>query len=275
MVLETEGIVDVVGDEEEIVAETGESVVVPKGLPSPSLPSKAEVEHHNLTHLPYRSWCPFCVAARRKNNAHFANRGEGRAKPLFCADYCFVGETEDDENLSVLVGRVYQSTAMLAVPSEQKGHDEYAISRTAAFMKAEGLADLVYKSDQERAVRRLLGDVVTLAVKNGDTFSAVPEASAVGESQSNGRAEAAVQQFEDQLRTLKAALQARIGQKLPVTHPVVLWLVEHVASLINRHFVGSSGKTAYEYTHTREEIQGTYSRVWREDLVPCPEEAEE
>ena len=107
MVLETEGIVDVVGDEEEIVAETGESVVVPKGLPSPSLPSKAEVEHHNLTHLPYRSWCPFCVAAKSENNAHFANRGEGRAKPLFCADYCFVGETEDDENLSVLVGRVY------------------------------------------------------------------------------------------------------------------------------------------------------------------------
>ena len=77
MALETEGVVDVVGDEEEIVAETGESVVVPKGLPSPGLPSNAEVEHHNLTHLPYRSWCPFCVAARRKNNAHFANRGEG------------------------------------------------------------------------------------------------------------------------------------------------------------------------------------------------------
>ena len=77
MVLETEGIVDVVEDEEEIVAETGESVVVPKGLPSPSLPSKAEVEHHNLTHLPYRSWCPFCVAARRKNNAHLPTGEKG------------------------------------------------------------------------------------------------------------------------------------------------------------------------------------------------------
>ena len=75
MALETEGVVDVVGDEEEIVAETGESVVVPKGLPSPSLPSKAEVEQHNLTHSPYRSWCPFCVAARRKNNAHFCQPG--------------------------------------------------------------------------------------------------------------------------------------------------------------------------------------------------------
>ena len=89
-------------------------------------------------------------------------------------------------------------------------------------MKAEGLSDLVYRSEQELAIRRSLGDVVTLATENGDTFSAAPEASAVGESQSNGRAEAAVQHVEDQLRTLKAALQTRIGQKLLVTRRVVL-----------------------------------------------------
>ena len=56
MVLESEGMIDVVEDEEEIVAETGESVAS-KDLQSPSRPSKATVEHHNLTHFPYRSWC--------------------------------------------------------------------------------------------------------------------------------------------------------------------------------------------------------------------------
>ena len=84
MVLETEGIVDVVGDEEEIVAETGESVVVPKGLPSPSLPSKAEVEHHNLTHLPYRTWCPFCVAANVRT-MHTLPTGEKGVQSLCSA----------------------------------------------------------------------------------------------------------------------------------------------------------------------------------------------
>ena len=62
MDLEPNGIVDRVEDEEEVVAESGECIVLPKGLPTPVLPSKAEVEHHNLTHLPYRSWCPHCVA---------------------------------------------------------------------------------------------------------------------------------------------------------------------------------------------------------------------
>ena len=33
-------------------------------LPSPQRPTAKEVEEHNATHLPYRSWCPVCVKAR-------------------------------------------------------------------------------------------------------------------------------------------------------------------------------------------------------------------
>ena len=48
--LESEGVVDVVEDEEEVVAETGECIVIPKGLPSPVLPSRNVGEAHNLAH---------------------------------------------------------------------------------------------------------------------------------------------------------------------------------------------------------------------------------
>ena len=47
--LDQEGVIDFVDGIEEVSAETGDCIQVPKGLPSPSLPSKAEVEHHNLT----------------------------------------------------------------------------------------------------------------------------------------------------------------------------------------------------------------------------------
>ena len=36
----------------------------------PKLPSKAEVEAHNLTHLPYRNWCKHCVRGRGKDLPH-------------------------------------------------------------------------------------------------------------------------------------------------------------------------------------------------------------
>ena len=32
-----------------------------KRLIDPQLPTEEEVEHHKLTHLPYRNWCPDCV----------------------------------------------------------------------------------------------------------------------------------------------------------------------------------------------------------------------
>ena len=43
---------------------------VPKRICCESRPSKEEVELHNRTHLPYRSWCPHCVRgkARRRNH---------------------------------------------------------------------------------------------------------------------------------------------------------------------------------------------------------------
>ena len=33
----------------------------PKTVFNPMLPSKADVESHNLTHATYRNWCPVCV----------------------------------------------------------------------------------------------------------------------------------------------------------------------------------------------------------------------
>ena len=77
----------------------------------------------------------------------------------------------------------------------------------------------------------------------------VPEASAVGESQSNGKAENAVQKFEDLLRTYKSALETHIKSRIPVQHPLMRWLTEHVASTMNRHLCNDDGLTPYETLH--------------------------
>ena len=43
----------------------------PRKLLDPKLPTEKEVEEHNLTHLPYRNWCPHCVAGKGKAASHF------------------------------------------------------------------------------------------------------------------------------------------------------------------------------------------------------------
>ena len=46
----------------------------------PGCPTAEEVEIHNLTHLPHRSWCPVCIKARGKEEPHFKSKEdkEGR-----------------------------------------------------------------------------------------------------------------------------------------------------------------------------------------------------
>ena len=50
MAIDADGVIDFVDGEEEFIAETSQSIKIPKELPSPTLPSKAVVEHHNLTY---------------------------------------------------------------------------------------------------------------------------------------------------------------------------------------------------------------------------------
>ena len=55
----------------------------------------------------------------------------------------------------------------------------------------------------------------------------IPENSPVGDSQSNGAAEKAIQTFGAQLRTMKLALEEKIQVAMPVGHPLMIWLAHH------------------------------------------------
>ena len=50
---------------------TGEQLEVrgPRVPATPKLPSLKEIEQHNLGHLVYRSWCPFCVAGKKPKHS--------------------------------------------------------------------------------------------------------------------------------------------------------------------------------------------------------------
>ena len=58
--------------------------------------------------------------------------------------------------------------------------------------------------------------------------------------------ERAVQAIEGQVRTLKLALESRIGVTISSDHDIVPWIVEHAAVIVNKGQVGADGKTAYE-----------------------------
>ena len=67
-----------------------------------------------------------------------------------------------------------------------------------------------------------------------------------GDSQSNGLAETAVRTTENHTRTLKSALEQRIGAKITDTSNVMLWMVDWSAAVLRRTRVGLDGMTHVE-----------------------------
>lgn len=230
---------------------------IPIPVPEPPQPSKREVDRHNLNHAMYRSWCPACVGGRRPNSQHRQLSLDRRKVPLFCADYCYVRDEQDPDLLTLAVGKLYPAKMFFASACDVKGPEDEVTSRLTAFFKEAGIPKLVYKTDQEYSLRNMIEEALRRAGRSGtfEAFEAVPEASAVGESASNGRAERAVQAIEDMLRTLKIALETRLGVRVPSAHPVLRWLVEHAATVLNRYRVNENGRTPYEEIHGQRSTQ--------------------
>ena len=73
----------------------------------------------------------------------------------------------------------------------------------------------------------------------------IPESAPRGDSKANGSVENAVRVTVAQIRTLKDALDHRLGKRVPSDAPVLLWLIIYAGILLSRFGVGSDGLTPY------------------------------
>ena len=76
----------------------------------------------------------------------------------------------------------------------------------------------------------------------------VPEGSAEGQNQSNGKAKRSVLRLQDLIRTVKSALDNHIGCRIPSKHAIVRWIEDNDASVYYRYVRNDDGSTPYEAT---------------------------
>ena len=80
----------------------------------------------------------------------------------------------------------------------------------------------------------------------------VPQYSPKGRSPANGVAETAIQEIEAQIRTMIFALESRIQVRLQIDAPIIFWLIEYAAELVNRvRKQERDGLTSYQRKHGR------------------------
>ena len=108
-----------------------------------------------------------------------------------------------------------------------------------------GLNDcrLTFKSDQENSTEDLQDKIKRK--RGADGLGTAIENSPVGYSNNNRKVERGIQEHGGVCRTLRSALEERLGAIIGLDHPIVPWLVRHGAQLITRYQARARGKTSY------------------------------
>ena len=71
----------------------------PMALTDPGKPTAEMVAKHNITHLPFRAWCPDCVRGRAPAGAHYKQKKDDQDQriPTISYDYGFANELQDED----------------------------------------------------------------------------------------------------------------------------------------------------------------------------------
>ena len=80
---------DEAGQVEEISEGEAEDMAPKRISPDPGLPTEAEIDDHEVDHVPFRRWCEECVEGRGTGEQHRSREGP-HAVPTIAFDYLFV-----------------------------------------------------------------------------------------------------------------------------------------------------------------------------------------
>ena len=172
------------GEEADRLKASNEGNQFVKKMIDPRLPNQKDVEEHNLTHLPYRNWCPVCVRSKGKEMGHRTATDKERIISEYCFDYCFPGD-EFGFKLTVLAGQERLGGMKFATAVPTKGASgKFATDKCLDFIEDCGDSNgrIIIKNDQEPSMQFVIDDLIAERKEGGTII----EESPVKGSGSNG-----------------------------------------------------------------------------------------
>ena len=209
---------------------------VPKGLKVPGEPSSSERKQHELTHLPFRDWCPHCVKAKGR---HGPAKKQIDRQPVIQVDYCFSATNKDLPLQKILSAVDVISGLGMAVVVPSKGEIDYSVAELKKFIFECGRTFGVLQYDQESPLKALCQRVCSEL--GGLSLRAAPKE----HSQSSGSVGQMQRTLYGQLRTLLYQVEHNTGFAIDSNSALYPWAVKHAQWLINRYLVHSDGFTSY------------------------------
>ena len=155
-------------------------------------------------------------------------------------------DAEAGDGIPVLVMRDSQTRSLFphacaGKSTTREGYSSYIIARAVEDIDSVQ-KDVHLKTDQEPAMLAFQA-----RVQRARKCRTIPTNSPKGDHQANGRAEKAVQVFQNMARRMRLAAESHLGIRIPHKHPILMWLIEWVGGAHNRFKAGrADGMTPRE-----------------------------
>ena len=164
-------------EEVKIEDEPSEEAELVKVAQDPGNPTKDQVAVHRITHVPFRTWCRWCVLGRGHGIQHMSRGAKTWIVPIVGLDYFFLTkggvkarkelDMEDAEIqeargkgdiVKCLIVRCYASKAVFAHVIPAKGVDEEGIIPELVVHDLQWLGHtrIIMKADNEPAIQALV-----------------------------------------------------------------------------------------------------------------------
>ena len=137
-----------------------------KALPRPNEPTQQQRAQHNLTHLPFRSWCEHCVRAKGKERQSKRNTDR---QPAIQIDYSFATTGADVQQRTILTATDVQTGLATSVVVPAKGRHAYGIAELKKFVYETGRTFGILQHDKEPSLKALATGTVRLSDCNCKT----------------------------------------------------------------------------------------------------------
>ena len=189
-------------------------------------------------------------------------------------DYCFFkeGVEAESEGSPILVMHDDVSKGVYAHVIPQKGIQyplvDLVIQAVVRDIHSLGYRRVIIKDDQEESILAFVK-----AVKRALARDVVFEQSPVGDPQSNGAAERAVQIAKGMIRTIRDACEANLAGPIPIDSPLMTWVVDYAAAVMRRFAIGLDGRSSYQRNKgkTPTSMAAEFEeKVWYRPLYPGP-----
>ena len=225
--------------------DTQQSAMPAKGIKAPQQPTEQERKTHNLTHLPYRSWCSICVESKGRANNHPQQKTS--KLPVVQCDFANIKGIHDKQVIPVLTAIDVETGMSMAIMVQDKQKQFTHLTQCLqTFLTECGrtqaiLAPTILQSDQEEYLVSLL-KTTAKTIGSNITVRQSPAYS----SQSQGSIERFHRTLFNQVRTLTAQLRNNYKLNIiSINHPIMPWVIRHAANLLNRYAIHNDGKTSY------------------------------